>query len=79
MPLPVIALAEDRVRQPIVGDVDPLRELETVGTRDVGVMTSKEGPPRDLDRLEARVDGHLEASVEIVEWELRSRRHLSGS
>ena len=65
-PLPVVPRSQVRVAEPVVGDVDPLGVLEAVRPGDIGMMASKEGAPRDLDRLARRVGGQLESRVEIV-------------
>ena len=49
-----------------MGDVDPLRALESVRTGDVGMVLAEERAPGELDDLGARVDGDLEAGVEVV-------------
>ncbi len=62
----VVACAEVRVAEPVVGDVDPLRTLESVRPGDVGMVLAEERAPGELDDLGARVDGDLEAGVEVV-------------
>jgi len=58
-------------------DVDPLGPLVGIRTAagDIGVVAFQERPPRDFDRLEAGVQGQLEASVQVVGGEHRARRH----
>ena len=62
----VVARPQVGVAQPVVGDVDPLRALEPVRPGDVGMVLAEERAPGDLDDLGARVDGDLEAGVEVV-------------
>ena len=73
--LAVVAGAEIRVAQPVVGDVDPLRPLETGRAGDVRMVLSQERAPGDLDDLGARVDGDLEAGVQVVGGERRAWWH----
>ena len=67
-PLLVVAGAQVRVAQPVVGDVDPLREVERRGVLagDVRVVALEERTPGELDGLGRCVDRHLEAGVQVV-------------
>ena len=71
----VVARPQLRIAQPVVGDVDPLGSFEPVGPGDVGMMLAEERSPGDLDDLRARIDGDLEAGVEVVGGERRTGRH----
>ena len=64
--LVVVTRPEVGVAEPVVGDVDPLRTLESVRPGDVGMVLAEERAPGQLDDLGARVDGDLEAGVEVV-------------
>jgi hypothetical protein len=77
--LAVVSVAEGRVAEPVVGDVDALRALETLGARNVGVVETEQRPPGDLDDLGTRISGDLKASVKVVggcRWAWRHRRIL---
>ena len=77
--LAVVSVAEGRIAEPVVGDVDALRALETLGAGNVGVVETEQRPPGDLDDLGTRIGGDLEASVEVVggcRWAWRHRRIL---
>ena len=73
--LAVIAATQLRVAQPVVSDVDPLRELEGVGAGDVRVVLAQETTPRKVDRLSAGVAGHPETGIEVVAGERLAWRH----
>ena len=73
--LAVVAAPQVRVAQPVVGDVDALRQLEAVGSGDVRVVLAQQRPPGELDRLGAGVAGHAEPGVQVVGGEGRSGRH----
>ena len=53
--LAVVAAAQVGVAQPVVGDVDPLRELEGVGAGDVRVVLAQQAAPGEVDGLGAGV------------------------
>ena len=73
--LAVVAAAQLRVAQPVVGDVDPLRELEGVGAGDIRVVLAQETTPRKVDRLGAGVAGHPETGIQVVAGEGLAWRH----
>ena len=73
--LAVVAAAQLRVAQPVVGDVDPLRELEGVGAGDVRVVLAQEATPGKVDRLGAGVAGHPETGIQVVAGEGLAWRH----
>ena len=73
--LAVVAAAQLRVAQPVVGDVDPLRELEGVGAGDVRVVLAQETTPGKVDRLGAGVAGHPETGIQVVAGEGLAWRH----
>ena len=73
--LAIVVGAQARVGQPVVGDVDALRDLEAALPRDVGVVPPQERPPRHLDRLDAGIRGDAEAGVQVVGGERRARGH----
>jgi hypothetical protein len=60
-----------------MGDVDALRDVIGIGSRDIGMVALEERPPRDLDRLGAAIDGELEARVEIVARQHRAGWHVA--
>ena len=74
-PLVVVPRAQLWIAQPVMGDIDPLRALETGRPGDVRVMLAQERAPGDLDDLRARIDGDLEAAVQVVGGERRARWH----
>src|SRR5438309_3690448 len=77
MAFAVVACPQLRARQPIVGDVDPLRAIVDVDTTPghVRMVPFEEGPPGDLDRLEAGIERELEPGIEVVGGQHRARGH----
>ena len=73
--LAVVAAAQLRVAQPVVGDVDPLRELEGFGAGDIRVVLAQETTPRKVDRLGAGVAGHAKTGIQVVAGEGLAWRH----
>ncbi len=73
--LAVVASAQGRLAQPVVGDIDPLGHLQTVGTGDVRMVAPKQGTPGDLDRLDAGVRRDTEAAIEVIGWQRWAGRH----
>ena len=78
-PLAVVARAQVRIGEPVVGDVDPLRRCRRRRPGDVGMMALEQRPPGDLDGLGRGVGRQLEPSVEVVGREHRaSHRAIAG-
>ncbi len=73
--LAVVATTQLRVAQPVVGDVDPLRELEGFRPGDIRVVLAQEATPGQVDRLRAGVAGHPKPGIQIVAGEGLAWRH----
>jgi hypothetical protein len=62
-----------------VGDVDALRRLERLGSRDIRMVDPQQAAPGHVDRLEGGVDGHTESAIEVVgrdRWAWRHDRRI---
>ena len=71
----VVAAAQLRVAQPVVGDVDPLRPLEAVGPATSGwCCRSSDRQATSID-LRAGVARDLESGVQVVGGKRRAGRH----
>jgi hypothetical protein len=75
--LAVVPAPQFRVAQPVVGDVDPLGEVQCGRPGDIGMVASEQPAPGDLDRLRTGVVRDTEPDVEVIGGEWGAGRHRS--
>ena len=71
----VVMPAQRGIAQPVVGDVDPFGQRQTLVTGHIRVMAPQETPPGDLDGLRAGIVGHAQGRVQVIGGDGRASWH----